>query len=101
MDADKKVMVSFNDLNKVISIHSGTGKRDINVLKEQCIRMFKFGSNIKLDMTFQRYDSDWAAFVDLQDSDDLNNKDKLKLVIQPMLTDNEVCCKCIILRPLQ
>ena len=45
MDADKKVMVSFNDLNMVISIHSGTGKRDINVLKEQCIRMFKFRSN--------------------------------------------------------
>lgn len=51
---------------------------------------FKFGSNIKLDIISQKYDPEWDALVDLSDEDFLNHKDKLKMVIQPLLNDYSV-----------
>ena len=36
---------------------------------------------------FQKYDPDWNAYVDLTDDDFIDHKDKLKMVVQPLLKD--------------
>ena len=88
--AEKVVMVSYNELNKVVKIPTDIQKSEIELLREQCSKLFKFGTNVKLEIIFQKYDSDWDAMIDLDDSFVLSNKDKLKMVVQPILTDIEV-----------
>ena len=79
-------MVSYNELNKVIKL---AGDSTVKLLKEECVSLFKFGVNIKLDLVFQRYDPEWDAFVDLFDDEILKHKDKFKMVVQPLLRDAE------------
>ena len=86
--ANKSIMVSYNDLNKIIKLSHDA---DIQLLKERCLHLFKFGPNIKLfDLIFQKYDPDWDAYVDLTYDDFINHKDKLKMVVQPLLKDQSV-----------
>ena len=47
---------------------------------------FKFHSNVSLNVTFQRFDSDWGEYVDLDEDCTLVHKDKLKAVVSPLLT---------------
>ena len=46
----KCVMVSYNDLNKIVTLASDD---TVKMLKEQCVSLFKFGANVKLDMFFK------------------------------------------------
>ena len=80
----KSVMVSYNDLNKIVTLASD---ETVKMLKEQCVSLFKFGANVKLDIVFQKYDPDWDALIDLCDDDLIMHKDKLKMVVQPLLSD--------------
>lgn len=74
----------IQDLNKVVKLKQDG---DIRKLKEPN-SLFKFGTNIKLDIVSQKYDPDWDALVDLCDDDILKHKDMLKMVVQPLLNDN-------------
>lgn len=86
------MMVSFNELNKIVTLASDATAK---MLKEECVSLFKFGANIQLDIVFQKYDPDWDALIDMGDDDLLIHKDKLKMVVQPLLHDgssvSEVC----------
>jgi hypothetical protein len=82
--ATKSVMVSYNDLNKIVTLQSN---ENLETLKKRCVSLFKFGANVKLDIVFQKYDPDWDAQIDLCDDYLLIHKDKLKMVVQPLLND--------------
>ena len=43
---------------------------------------------MNLRVTFQKYDSDWECFVDLEEGYAVVHKDKLKAVITPLLRDS-------------
>ena len=48
---------------------------------------FKFESNVKVDITIQKFYAGWPNdYVDLEDTDDVDDKDKLKAVVISILT---------------
>ena len=49
------------------------------------VTSFKFESNVSLDITFQKYDTEWKEYIDLEDGDRICHKDKLKAVVTPLL----------------
>ena len=58
---------------------------DIAYLEPIFKSLFSFESNVNLCITFQRYDCDWDEFVDLETNDLVNDKDKLKAIVSPIL----------------
>ena len=81
----KTVLVSYLEKNKRIKISPKQSESDLEYLRSEFLVQFKFEANIKLDVTFQRFDSDWNDFVDLEDTDEICDKDKLKAVVTPIL----------------
>ena len=74
----KRVLVSFKERNKVLRI---SNEEDITSLKEQfCLA---FNESISgLLITFQRFDSEWDCFVDIEECDTVKDGDKLKVVTE-------------------
>lgn len=81
----KSVLVTYLERNKVLKIADSNDSSDVKRLEEEFRKEFKFDSNVRLIITFQRYDRDWEEFVDLDDECTLLNKDKLKAVVTPLL----------------
>ena len=50
--AEKVVMVSYNKLNNVVKIPMDIQKSEIELLRKQCSKLFKFGTNVKLEIIF-------------------------------------------------
>ena len=82
--AAKTVLLSYQEKNKRVVIPSGKSESDLCFLNNQFIAQFNFDLNVKLDITFQRFDSEWNEYVDLEDTDKINDKDKLKVVVTPL-----------------
>ena len=79
------VLVSYCERNKKIEIPDCDN--DIHYLTKECEKMFMFNSNVNIQITFQKYDEDWECYVDLDQSYVACNKNKLKLVVTPVLVD--------------
>lgn len=86
----KSVLVSYIDRNKVIRIPHGkpSGLDDLQFFESEFKTLFFFQKNIRLCVTFQRYDKDWEEYVDLEPTDIIENKDKLGAVVSPLLEDS-------------
>ena len=95
----KTVLLSYLEKNKRIVIPSEKPETDLRYLNNQFIAQFNFDSNVKLDITFQRFESDWNEYIDLEDTDEVNDKDKLKVVVTPLL-DKEVCFEALVYKRL-
>ncbi len=81
---EKKVLVSYNDSKKVIVVHPDLSREEEMVfLLEKCKKLFLFGGNESSDqrVQLQAFDSEWDAWVDVDDSYSLRAKEKLKLVV--------------------
>lgn len=56
-------------------------------IRKECLKLFKFGSNVSVDIVFQKFDGEWDAWLDIDDDidDDITfgPKEKLKMVVQP------------------
>jgi hypothetical protein len=59
---------------------------EIQYLEKEFRKQFHFGSNVHVTVVFQRYDSDWNEYIDLDEEAVLNEKDKLKVVVSPTIT---------------
>ena len=88
MDCRKLVLVSYNNSNKVVKLPDIETKAELSYLVKECKKMFKFGANVNLNVTFQRYDPDWDAYVDIDEDFVLQKKDKLNMIVLPLLTDS-------------
>ena len=55
---------------------------------ESEFKTFSFHKNVRLCVTFQRYDKDWEEYVDLEPTDIIENKDKLRTVVSPLLEES-------------
>ena len=84
---DRLILVSYLERNKVFHLPSSSSEvADLTSLEEQFRRDFKFGCNVGLDITFQRFDGEWEQYIDLEKDTALFHKDRLKAVVTPMLT---------------
>lgn len=84
----KRVLVSYNERNKIITIPSVCEKSDIQFLDNECRKLFSFSSNVHINLTFQKFDPDWDMDVDIDSDYKASDGDKLKLVVTPSLSDN-------------
>ena len=57
-------------------------------LWKKCLKLFKFFSNVTLDFVFHKFDNEWEAWIDVDESYELKEKDKLKIIVQPTLTSS-------------
>ena len=81
VNMNKTVLVSFKERNKVLRINSSTNEREIACLKEQFCRAFGETISEGQFITFQRFDSTWDSFVDLEECDTVEDRDKLKVIV--------------------
>ena len=47
--------------------------------------MFLYEGNVSIRISFQKFDPKWEEYIDLDESCDLVNKEKLKEVVTPRL----------------
>ena len=80
----RKVLVSYLELNKLITIPEATEDGDVKYVTKESRRIFDLDGCENVMIAVQKYDKEWEAFVDLEDGDAILNKDKLKLVMIPI-----------------
>lgn len=86
----KTVLVSYLESHKLIVIPADRRETsDLHYLQRCCLERFNFsvGSNVRIIVTLQKYDSDWDSYIDLDENYVADNRDKLKLIVSPALTD--------------
>ena len=86
--ASRCVLVSYNGRNKLLKIPTLCDQTDIQYLDNECRKLFSFSSNVHINLTFQKYDPAWEMDIDLDSDYNASDKDKLKLVVTPLLVDN-------------
>ena len=87
--AAKKVLVSYNDCNKIVEIPpQPDSKSEMEFLRKESLKLFKFFSNVTLELVFQKFDNEWETWIDVDESYALQEKDKLKMIVQPTLTSS-------------
>lgn len=82
----KKVFVSYLERKQVFEV-SSTVEDDIAHLTTEVLKGFTFDTNVNLDVTFQKYDEDWDEYLDVSKTYKVKEKDRLKAVVIPSLTD--------------
>lgn len=87
----KSVLVSFLERNKVIKCPADSEEGDVSFLKREFRKQFSFEKHVAIDVTFQRFDSEWEEYVDLDD-ETVSNKEKLKVVVTSKLAATDMVC---------
>ena len=86
--AVRTVLVCYLEHKKVIRLPPQSAVQDLTYLSNEFLKAFSFDSNVNLKVTFQRYNEDWGEDVDLDESDEIFDKDKLKVIVTPLLSDH-------------
>ena len=88
----RTVLISYLDRNKAFTIPDNKKVYDVEYLRGEFIKAFSFHSqNVNIEITFQKYDTEWDAYVDLEDDSSVDHKDKLKAVVMPVLRESSTC----------
>ena len=100
--AMKSVLVAYSERNKVFRIPKSIEFPDVIYLEKEFKKEFKFQPNINLEISFQRFEKDWDEFVEVDKDCTMNDKEKLKAVVTPLLvtdvsSQSEVCQIIIII----
>ena len=74
-----KVLVTYLERNQVFSLSEKGTKGYLEDLKSQVSSYFKIADNRII--IIQKFDNDWECFIDLDDDTDLQDRDKLKVVL--------------------
>lgn len=83
----KSILVSYLERNKVLKIPSSKERGvDLKLLENEFIKYFNFESNVHLVLSFHRYDEEWQDYIELDQDCTLMNKEKLKVIVSPLLT---------------
>ena len=62
----RRVLLSYLDRNKPVIVPQDT-ESDISFLRKQFLRSFNYSKNVRLVVTFQRFDNEWNEYVDLEE----------------------------------
>ena len=52
---------------------------------ERVPESISFETNVSIKVTFQRYNEEWEEDIDLDECDEIFDKDKLKVIVTPLL----------------
>lgn len=74
----QSVLVNYLQHNKVLCVESVDGEEDLKILEDEFRKEFKLESATDLSITFQRFDTGWKEFINLNSSSTLYHKDKLR-----------------------
>ena len=77
----KRVLLSYLERNKIVNIPERKEENDVQYMKNEFLNIFNLIDDVTVDVSFQKFDNEWGAFIDLEDGDELNNKDKVKAVV--------------------
>ena len=91
MSKKRSVLVSYLERNKVFSLEGTPPEGDIPSLKKDFIQQFKFEPNVRLDITFHRYDTVWEEFVELDEDARVEDRERLKAIVTPILAVETPC----------
>ena len=81
----KSVLLSYLERNKVITIPVVKEGSDVQFIRSRFIQLFSFEKNVGLCLSFQKFDDEWQEYVELDDTEDVKNKEKIKVVVMPVL----------------
>ena len=77
MMAVKQVLVTYTGRNRIIKIPQECDN-ELTFLADEFFQKFDVNANSKV--SFQRFDSEWGCYVEL-DGCEVNNKDKLEALV--------------------
>ena len=78
----KRVLLSYLERNKIVDIPERKEENDVQYMKNEFLNIFNLIDDVTVDdVFFQKFDEEWDAFIDLEDDDELNDKDKVKAVV--------------------
>ena len=76
--------MSYLDRNAVVKVPQLLqNEMHITFLEGEVRRRFSFGSNLHVNIIFQKYDQDWSKYVYLDSDVVLGDKEKLKMIVTP------------------
>lgn len=75
-----KVLVSYSGRNQVFNLEENDAKHQMRDLEQKVSLYFKIASNAKVIL--QRYDKEWDSYLDLDEGDILQDRDRLKVTIE-------------------
>lgn len=81
----KTVMLSYVERNKVVKIPDSCDGKELEYLEEQFRKLFSYEGNISINISFHQYNSDWNEFMELDYTEKIDDKDKLKVIVTPQL----------------
>ena len=70
----KHVLISYLERNKIVNIPERKEKNDVQYMKREFLDIFNLIDYVTVDVSFQKFDKEWDAFIDLEDGNDLNDK---------------------------
>lgn len=81
----KTILLSYSERNKIIKVPRNIPS-EIQYLEDEFRKEFHFGTNVNVTIIFQRYNTDWSEYIDLDEEAELGDREKLKVVVVPTLT---------------
>lgn len=75
----------YQESKKKVVIPKEKATSDIEFLQASFRALFKFQNQVNLDIAFQRFDQAFCEYVDLEDDEELHDREKLKVVVTPLL----------------
>ena len=85
MMAKKSVMLSYCDRNKIVDVPKEKEETDIAYLEAEFRKSFAYQNNVSILISFQKFDTEWQEYIELDEHAVVDNKDKLKVVVTPRL----------------
>ena len=58
---------------------------DLAFIHKEFMKSFSFEKNVGLCLSFQKYDDEWEEFVEIDDEEIIGHKEKIKVVVMPIL----------------
>ena len=93
----KTVLLSYLDRKKVVRLlPSESEESDIVRLMTEFKSAFSFEKQVSIDVTFQRFEKEWDDYVDLDKDCVIADKDRLKVVVMPILNTPPASSVCVI-----
>lgn len=79
------ILVTYSERSKVFCIPPSVEVPDLIYLEKESRKEFKFQASINSEISFQHFEKEWEEYVEVEKNYTLNNKEKLKAVVTPIL----------------
>ena len=84
----KVVLLCYQERKKKIAIAAETAPNELEYVKGEFLKSFSLLKSVKThQITLQRFDPEWDEYVDVDEGEVLQNKDKLKVLVSPCVLD--------------